>query len=116
MFDLESPMLTSDNGASYMDQACSRLFLRFDGTWMALTREQLRGVGNTLGNILDCPFRSHHLASGMLLRSERGQYRLPLTEPKAIELHGLINDTLLLLDAQAAIASEIRPENTWKIS
>lgn len=112
MFDLESPLLASTHGASFKDEACSRLFLRFDGAWMALTSEQLRGVGNTLGNILDCPFKSHHLSSGMLLRSERGEYRLPLTESKAIELHGLINDTLLLMEAQAAVSPTNQHENT----
>lgn len=105
MFDLETPLLRTLHGASFKDEACSRLFLRFDGAWMALTAEQLEGVGNTLGGILDCPFKSHHLASGMLLRSERGQYRLPLNEAKAIELHGLINDTLLLLEAESTIRS-----------
>lgn len=104
MFDLDSPLLRTTHGASFKDEACGRLFLRFDGAWMALTSEQLKGVGDTLGSILNCPFKAHHLASGMLLRSERGQYRMALTEAKAIELHGLINDTILLLEAESAIS------------
>jgi hypothetical protein len=105
MFDLETPLLRTTHGASYKDEACSRLFLRFDEAWMALTAQQLKGVGDTLGSILNCPFKAHHLASGMLLRSERGEYRMPLTEAMAIELHGLINDTILLLEAESAVSA-----------
>ena len=112
MFDLDAPLLASDHGAAFQDRDCSRVFLRFDGAWMALTTEQLRGVGNTLGNILNCPFKAHHLSAGMLLRSPRGQTRLPLTEPLALELHSLINDTLLVLEAQEVIQAQKLPEST----
>lgn len=112
MFDLDAPLLASAHGAAFQDQACSRLFLRFDGAWMALTTEQLRGLGNTLGNILNCPFKAHHLSAGMLLRSAQGETRLPLTESLALELHALINDTLLQQEAQEAIRMQKFPENT----
>lgn len=112
MFDLDAPLLASAHGAAFQDHACSRLFLRFDGAWMALTPEQLRGLGNTLGNILNCPFKAHHLSAGMLLRSAQGETRLALTESLALELHTLINDTLLLREAQEAIQTQKFPENT----
>lgn len=112
MLDLESPLLASPHGATYAVASCPRLFLRFEDAWMALTADQLRGLGNTLGNVLNCPFKEHHLASGMLLRSPKGNTRLPLTEPLALELHSLINDTLLLLDAQEAIDPQKLTENT----
>lgn len=67
---------------------------------MALTREQLAGVGNAIANILDCPFKARHLQDGMLLRSKDGDHRMPLTEESAKELHGLVNDVLLVLEAE----------------
>ena len=111
MFEQNPPFLSSTNGAVYRTPQCSRLFLKFDGAWMALTPDQLRVIGNTLGNILNCPFKAHHLESGMLLRSSRGDYRMPLSETSASELHALINDTLLLLEANEVAEAAERIEN-----
>lgn len=99
-----TPLLQTANGAAYRMSHGRRVLLGFDGAWMALTRQQMIGVGNTLANILNCPFKRHHLEAGMLLRSKDGTYRLSLTEESAKELHGLINDTLLLMEAVSALA------------
>lgn len=99
-----TPLLETANGIAYHMNHGTRTLLGFEGAWMALTREQMLGVGNTLANILNCPFKSHHLDSGLLLRSRSGDYRLALTEDSAKELHGLINDTLLLLEAESALS------------
>ncbi|MEK7393788.1 MAG: hypothetical protein AAB214_14610 [Fibrobacterota bacterium] len=99
-----TPLLQTVHGAVYPMSSGARVLLGFDGAWMALSREQLTGVGNTLANILNCPFKLHHLEAGMLLRSKDGAHRLPLTEESAKELHGLINDSLLLLEAVSALA------------
>lgn len=101
MFNNGNPLVASANGIAYRMGCGSRVLLGFEGAWMALTTQQILGVGNTLGNILDCPFKAHHLAEGMLLRSKDGDYRMSLTEESARELHGLVNDVLLLLDAES---------------
>lgn len=105
MFDDKQPLVASANGIAYRMGGGSRVLLGFEGAWMALTATQILGIGNTLGNILDCPFKTHHLAGGMLLRSNDGDHRMPLTEESARELHGLLNDVLLVLDAESMTES-----------
>ncbi len=100
MLRSDSPIVESTNGIAYRMGSGSRTLLGFRGTWMALTREQLAGVGNAIANILDCPFKARHLQDGMLLRSKDGDHRMPLTEESAKELHGLVNDVLLVLEAE----------------
>ncbi|HQF54636.1 MAG TPA: hypothetical protein PK208_05935 [Fibrobacteria bacterium] len=100
MLRSDSPIVESTNGIAYRMGSGSRTLLGLRGTWMALTREQLAGVGNAIANILDCPFKARHLQDGMLLRSKDGDHRMPLTEESAKELHGLVNDVLLVLEAE----------------
>lgn len=97
-------LVESPNGLSCRMGCGERVLLGFCGAWMALTRPQLVGIGNTLAEILCCPFKEHHLSEGMILVSKEGRQRLPLTEFTARELHGLVNDTLLVLEAEAAIS------------
>jgi hypothetical protein len=101
MFNDQHPLVASANGIAYRMGGGNRVLLGFEGAWMALTASQILGIGNTLGNILNCPFKARHLAEGMLLRSKDGDHRMPLTEESARELHGLVNDVLLLLDAES---------------
>lgn len=110
MLDSQTPLIASRHGAAYLTTCGSRLLMRFDGAWMALTREQLHGLGESLGRILNCPFKAHHLSAGLLLRSSQGEYRLSLTQETAEEFHGLINDLLLLLEAQRVAGSEGTPK------
>lgn len=100
MLRSDSPIVESANGIAYRMGGGNRTLLGFHGTWMALTREQLAGVGNAIANILNCPFKARHLSEGMLLRTKDGDHRMPLTEESAKELHGLVNDLLLVLEAQ----------------
>lgn len=98
-------LLRTDNGEVHRMGPGSRVLLGFDGAWLALSALQIRDLGNTLGNILACPFRDRHLEAGMLLRSPERDYRMPLTVSKAVELHALLNDTLLLLDAERSAST-----------
>jgi len=99
------PLLETTNGAVYRLSQGERLLFGFQGAWMALTREQMTGIGNTLANILNCPFKHRHLEAGMLLRAKSGTHRLPLSEESAKELHGLVNDALLLLEAESVLTA-----------
>ena len=103
MLRSDSPIVESPNGAAYRMGTGTRTLLGFNGTWMALTPEQLKGVGDAIANILNCPFKARHLEEGMLLRTKDGDHRMPLTESSARELHGLVNDVLLVLEAQALL-------------
>jgi len=110
MLDSQTPLISSPLGAAYLTTCGSRLLMRFDGAWMALTPEQLHGLGESLGRILNCPFKAHHLSAGLLLRSSQGEYRLALTQETAVEFHDLINDLLLLLEAHRLAGSDAAPK------
>lgn len=110
MFDDRTPLFTTAHGQVHRPMAGGRFFLGFDGAWMALTLPQIEGLGAVLHRVLNCVFRERHLAEGLLMRSKDGDYRMPLTHQKALELQGLLNDILLLADgercAQTLVASD----------
>jgi len=111
MFENRTPLLSSPHGQVHRPVGGTRCIVGFDGVWMALTLEQIQGLGNTLHRVLNCAFRERHLAEGLLMRSKDGEFRMPLTWETALELQGLLNDILLLEDGERCVqAPSPRPE------
>lgn len=82
-----------------------RILVRFERHWMLFSPEQLFDIGNTIAHMLACPLGDHYLAGGMRLRAPEGDHVLPLDRGSAVELRNLINDALLLFEAESVVAA-----------
>lgn len=101
-----TPLLATPNGAAYPLGPDRRYLVGFLGTWMSLHPGQLEGLGNALGRMLQCTCHDRCLEEGLLLRTPDGDHRMRLEREAVLEFHGLVNDLLLLADAQV-LAAEI---------
>lgn len=105
MQPLSSPILSSLHGQVFHSDGDSRYLLRFEDFWLVLGLHQIDGLCRTLHSMLNCIFRHRHLEEGLLLRSQEGQRRMPLTLETAMELQGLFNDILLVAEGERCATS-----------
>lgn len=97
------PLLSSPHASLHRTPSGEAYILGFRGTWIALRAGQIRGLGEALSPFATgtaCPCCAE---LGLLLRTADGDHRLPLDRESAQELLGLLNDALLLRDAEGQI-------------
>jgi len=97
--------LYSPRGSVHFVRDTRRILVRFERHWMLFTPEQLVDIGNMLAHMLVCPMGDHYLAGGMRLRALGGDHTLPLDRSSASELRDLVNDALLLFEAELVAAT-----------
>lgn len=95
-----TPILTSANGQVFHTEGSAHHVVRFGNFWIVLRIPQIEALCTTMHCVLNCAFRQRHLDEGLLLRCPDGERRMPLTLDSALELQGLLNDILLLVDAE----------------